>query len=386
MKQYITVSGVNVNGIAYTKQLTFELSGTLAVGTSSVTVTATGEGGETAQTEVSVEVSKPTLQAIEVVAPELQPKVYFDSPLSSLTGEGGYTFKGIYDDGSRKFLSAGTGEDEYTLEGDFTRRTEGKSTVTVRAGSVTQTFEVEVSKYALSLSQADIQEIMTLEGEPVSPRAFAPTLPAGLDVIAVAKEGALSALPPGVYEVKISFAVTDAENYEEVTTQFTTHLTVLRKTLSATAGKEGSCSVEKEGGLLPAWSLSAEEITNAVTVNIEGSLEAHAVYELTLEEGGMAVEEPGSLTVRLTLEEDLKGEDVTLYLLRADGSLVKVDATREENDQLFTADSLAHARYVVAVETASQVYLILSIVFGVACVLGAAAVIAYLAVKRKRGR
>lgn len=384
LKQFITVSGVNVNGIAYTGTLSFALSGTLSVGTSTLTVTAMGAGEETATTEIEVTVSKPSIVSIEVIAPEYPPKIYFDSPLSALAGDGGYRFRGMYEDGYPRFLSA-DGEDGYTLEGDLTKRTDGKATVTVHAGGKSATFEVAVSKYAVSLSQEDILELSALEGESLDARRFVPTLPAGVDVVATV--GGTSyhtlSLSPAEYEVKVSFVVTDEENYEQIGSEFITRLTVLRRSL--TSG-EGGCIVEKKEGLLPAWSLHNEDISDAVTVKLDGSLEAYAVYEVTLTQDGVAVEQPGQLTVRLSLPEGLTDKEVTLFLLGADGSLSKVEATREEDVMIFSANSLSYARYVVAVETASQVYLILSIVFVVACLLGAAAVLGYLVYKRKKGR
>ena len=395
LKEDVSVSGINVNRAAYTGQLSFTLSGTLRVGPSEVTVTASGEGEETASDTVTVPVEKPVLVSIEAVAPEYPPKIYFDSPYSALTSGEGYTFKGVYNDGNSRTVCATAEEtaqkcgeeyitDFYTLSADFTTRENGKAAVTVTAGSVSATFLVEVSKYVVPLSEEEVSEQSVIEDGTLDTRAFVPSLPAGVEIVAELNGAPLdvSALEPDVYEVKLSFLVTDSENYEEIASVFNTRLTVLRREL--TYGEDGAdFSATRSGGLPPAWRLKAEDVTRAVTVKLEGSLEAQAVYEITLQEKGVVVEDPGTLTVSLSVPEELGDKQITLFLMNADGTLSEVKAEREENRLVFKADSLSHARYVIAVETASRVYLILSIVFGVACVLGAAALLFYLVVKRK---
>ncbi len=386
LKEDIAVEGTNCNGVRYSGELTVTLEGDLFVGTCEITVTAEGEDGERAEpVTVTVEVVAPTLETIQVEAPDPLPKIYFDSPLSALW-EGGYAFRGIYDDGNPRYLSPASEENEggYTLEGDFTKRTDGKATITVRVGSVSASFAVVVSKHTVTLTAEQIKELSALEGGAFNVRDFVPGLPLGADVVAELGGAPLnfSSLLPGVYDVQLRFAVTDEENYEEIPFTFPTRLTVLRRELTR-EGEGGLFSVTKEGGLSPLWQLRAEDVTEAVPVLLKGSLEAQAVYELTVEENGLAVESPGALTVRIPLAEEWKGKGVTLFLLNSDGSLTEVTATRDESGFTFAASGLAHARYVLAVETASQVYLILSIVFGVACALGAAALLFYLVVKRK---
>lgn len=392
--EHVTVTGTNVNGVPYAGEISFKVEGTLQVGTGELTVTATGEGGESAQDTLTLQVEVPVLTAIEVKTPQYPPKVYFDSPLTALTAEGGYTFKGIYDDGISRTLCPTAQEtsetcceeyikDFYTLYGDLAQRENGNAQITVRAGDISALFSVKVSKYVVSLSAEQVKEQSVPEGSAFDARRFVPSLPSGVNVLAECGGAPLdaAALSPGVYEVRLSFAVADRENYEEIAAVFLTRLTVLRLELKA-EGNEGF-SVTREGGLPPAWRLNAEDVTQVLTVNLEGSLEAQAVYEITLQEKGVVVEEPGKLTVRIPLSEEFADKDVTLFLMGQDGTLIRVEAEREEDALVFTADSLLHARYVVAVETASRVYLILSIVFGVACALGAAALLFYLVVKRK---
>lgn len=385
LKEYVKVAGTNVNGVPYVGEITFALEGKLEVGECELTVKAAGEEGEPAETTLTVTVVAPTLTGIEVVVPDTLPKIYFDTPLTALAA-GGYSFRGIYDDDIPRFLSPKTEEEEgYTLSGDFNSRTDGKAKITVSVGNVSTTFEVEVSKYALQIADEQVKEGTVLQGNSFDVRGFVPDLPAGVNVVALVNGEPCNAiaLSPGVYSIVIYFEVADSEDYEEIEGYYETKLTVLRAELVRELDG-GSVSVSKTGGLFPLWTLITEDLTKSVSVKTEGSLEAARVYEITLEENGVAVEESGALTVRLPVAEDLKGEKITLYLLNADGSLTEINASQEEDGLVFTAQQLSHARYVLAIETASQVYLILSIVFGAACALGAAAVLGYLIYKRKK--
>lgn len=396
LEEYVTVEGVNVNGAPYTGEIAFKLSGSLTVGECELTVTAEGTDGERVLSTVTVRAERPALLSFEVVVPEYRPKVYFDSPLTSLTAGDGYSFRGQYEDGIARTLYPTAEEtarecgdpyitDFYTLSGDLSERKEGKATITVRAGELEQTFEVEVSKRTLSLTSEQVAELSLVEGEFLNVRLFVPSLPAGVGIVAEVNGNALEdvVLTAGVYLVRLSFVVSETENYEEIPAVFETRLTILRRELSGQI-EDGSYSATKEGGLPPAWQMQVEDVTRSVYVRLDGSLEAQRVYEITLEENGVAVENPGKVEVRIPIAEELRGKEITLFLRHTDGSLEKVEAETEEDCLVFTADSLMHARYVVAVETASQIYLILSVIFGVACVLGAGAVVVYLVLKRER--
>lgn len=388
LKEYIRVTGTNVNDAPYVGNITFTLSGTLEVGSCEITVSARGEASEEVDpVTLTLEVDAPSLVGIEVVPPETLPEIYFDSPLSALA-DGGYIFRGVYDDDVSRKLAPKTGEEEgdfYTLSGNFAERTDGKATITVSVGDISAEFQVEVSKYALRIADEQVKEGTVLQGGSFDVRSFVPGLPAGVAVVALVNGEPCNseALSPDVYPVVIYFEVTDRENYEEIEGYYETHLTVLRKTL--TRELDGSSvSVSKASGLLPSWALKAEDVSDSVPVRMEGSLEAMRVYELTLEESGVAVESSGAVRVRLPIAEELREKELKLYLLNADGSLTELSASREEDGLVFDAASLTHARFVLAAETASQTYLILSIVFGMACALGAAAVLGYLVFKRKR--
>lgn len=391
----VQVEAFNVNGTAYAGELELELSGTLKVGAGTMTVIARGEGGEEARTTVTLNVEKPTLCSVQVEQPEYPPKVYFDSPLEALAGEGGYTFKGVYDDGNSRTICSTPeatmekcGEEyireSYSLSGDLSVREEGKAEVTVHVGDIKTTFLVEVSKYVFSVKEEDVLALSVPEGGTLDIRAFLPELPSGVLVEGYYNGQPLSvpALSAGMYEVELHFSVADAENYEQITQVLNASLTVLRGSLVA---REGGVeyAASREGGLPPDWKLTVKDLSEETRVSMEGSLEARKVLEFTVQREGIVVEETGALTLRIPLPEELLKEEVSVYLLGEDRSLTPVEATREGDVLVVRAGALSHAQYVLAVETASRVYLILSIVFGVACVAGAAAILCYLVFKRK---
>lgn len=395
LKERVRVTGTNVNGVPYAGQISFVLSGTLKVGSGEVTVTATGEGGETAKTTIRLTVKKPEIVSVQVVAPEYPPKVYFDSSVYALTGEGGYQFRGLYDDGNERVICATSAEtaqksgeeyitEYYTLSGDLSAHEEGKAEITVTVGKVVQTFLAEVSKYVVAVSPEDVVEISVPEGGTCDVGQFVPTLPRGIEVEAQLDASPLdvSLLKPGFYTVELRFVVSDTENYEEISAVLTASLTVLRGEIT---GKVDGMAygLTREGGLPPDWRLNVKNVTDSVTAKFEGSLEAQRVFEVTLQREGIVVEEPGKLALRLPIAEELQEEEIRLFLLRPDGTTEEVNATRDGAFLVFSADQLSHAQYVLAVETASQIYLILSIVFGVMCALGAAALLCYLVFKRK---
>ncbi len=395
LKELVEVTGVNVNGVPYAGELSFSLSGRLTVATCPVTVTATGENGEEARAQIEIAVQKPRILSLSVIAPDYPPKLYFDSPLSLLTEDGGYTFKGMYDDGYERPICATPEEttekcgeiyidDYYTLSGDLSSHENGKAAIKVKVGEKELEFFVTVSKYEVSVTEADIAALSVKEGNAVDARDFVPSLPEGIAVLATVGGTPLNAaaLPADVYHVELSFSVSDRENYEDILSVFTTSLTVLRRAITGrTEGMEYSAT--KEEGLPPEWKFGVKDVTDSVTVKPEGSLEARRVYELTLQQDGIVVEDAGELTVSLPVAEELREKEIKLFWVDADGNLEEVGAVREGDCLVFSATSFSHTRYVLAVETASRAYLILSIVFGAACAAGAAAILFYLVFKRK---
>lgn len=395
LAERVSVTGENVNGAPYAGEIAFSLSGTLKVGAGEATVIAVGEDGEEARAQIEVPVQKPRILSVQTVPPEYPLKIYFDSPLDALTAEGGYTFKGTYDDGFSRDICASAEEtsrrcgeeyiaDFYRLSGDFAAREGGEAKISVFVGGVKSDFFVPVMKYAVTVSEEQVRPLSVTEGSPLDVRGFVPDLPRGVSVTATLDGRPLDAasLSPGFYTAELRFAAEDEENYEPISVTLSASLTVLANSISGRVdGME--YRLTREGGLPPDWRLNVKDVTSGDYAKFDGSLEGERIYELTLQREGIVVEDAGTLTVRLPIAEELRDKEVYLYLLGEDGVPVAVRAEREGDELIFRAASLSHARYVLAVETASRAYLILSVVFGAACALGAVALLCYLVFKRK---
>ena len=112
----------------------YSLSGTLSVGTSTITVTYQGK---TATFDVNV-TARPTLQSITATYTQGGTVIYPDTALDSLKDN--LTVTGNYSDGSTESIT------NYTLSGTLT---EGQSTITVNYNGLTTTFIVNVSQQAI---------------------------------------------------------------------------------------------------------------------------------------------------------------------------------------------------------------------------------------------
>lgn len=392
LKEYVLVEGVNVNGAPYIGEIEVSLSGNLRANESSeIFVKATGESGETAETSIFVPVQKPSVRTLSASLPEEGQTVYFDTPLSEIR----FTLKGQYDDGVSRTIcdtpaktAYQSGEeyitDSYTLSGDLNVRENGMATVTVSVGTLTTQLFVPVSRRVLNAADFAVRDVSAVAGRDalIPPERFVADLPDGIEPVPTlgGKPLSVSSLEAGEYEVEISFAVRDTENYEVVGV-CKAKLTVLRAAYTGSCGS-GPYRVERAEGIPPAWEFHVKEI-EGVKVKIEGSYDVEQAFELTLQEEGIVVEDAGTLTVRLPLAEELRGKRVTLFRVQDDGTAVAVEANAEEDSLVFSASEFSHTRYVVAVEGNFGLYLGLAVGFGLACVCGAIALLAYIVFKRR---
>lgn len=398
LKDGVTLSGVNVNGAPYEHEIEFTLSGTLNVGESVLTVTATGvlpdEETEPVTAEVTVNAVAPRLLSFEVLAPEYPQTVYFDTPVGDVL----FTVRGSYSDGhSRDILStpAATAEqnnepyitDFYTVSGKLSEHGNGYATVAVIVGELSQNFRVAVSRYSLDARDFTIKDVTVVKKSGawgIGYEWFAPDLPEGIEVEATigGKHFTGSELAAGVYTVELSFYAADAENYE-VTGTRTATLTVNREYYYVTDdANEIVASFTSETGIPPAWSFTAEEGENIRNPALEGDWEPLQVSELTLflPEG----ESAGEIGVRLLLGEKARGRDeLRLFRVLGDGTLEEVSFTRDGNYLQFTGSDFLETQYVVAAYSGFSLYVGLSIGFGVVCALAAAALLGYLIYKGK---
>lgn len=393
LKDEFTITARNANGVNYAGQYGISLDGTLTIGGSDITLTVTGEGGERIQVVVTVSVSSPKLTGITALYDGENKIVYFDTALTSL--QSALTVTGAYSDGYSRGIyptadeTAAAAQEEYitdyyTLSGDLGDHDGGAAEITVRVGTFSQTVSVPVSKYVIDVSKTETVPVTIVEqsAETLDPKAFVPSVPDGIEVIATLNGKALQAstLSAGVYTVEISFRVIDTDNYEEIEDGMKATLTVNYASISGGAD-EAEYTVQTEGGIPLNWDMTITEISSSV--KLEGDMEVKQAVTITLREDGYIVTETDkSVTVRLLLAESLRGKDFVLYRVLSDGSTVEVAAQTDGDYVIFETAHLSGIEYVLAVNSGYGVYLALTIVFGIVCLAGAGLLIWYFKVRR----
>lgn len=403
LKSGVQLSGINKNGTEYpVSKIAFELSlpegvERLTVGSNEIVLTATGDGGERAETSFSVEVVAPSLTSIETEFAQTM-TVYFDSPVDTIAP--GLTVTGQFNDGISRPIGrtpeetqALSGEDYitavYTIEGSFASHENGAVTVSVQAGGALSSVEVHISKHTVDTADILVEDAVEVEREGawgVSPEAFTPSLPAGvLSEVSLSGGGTVGSLPAGTYTVEIAFYVTDENNYELVGGPRTATLTVYYSSLTVTS-EDGSVTytVEREGGIPLSWELLIEDVTDSVAApKLDGGMEARQIFSVSLRDGGRIITELDTpITVRIRIDGFFSNKNVTLYRLAEDGGHIAVETTREGDYLIFSITSV-QTQYAVAYDAGFGVYLALTIVFGVLCVGGAVLLVWYFKHKKK---
>lgn len=403
LKGGVQLSGVNKNGTEYpVSKIAFELSlpegvERLTVGSNEIVLTATGDGGERAETSFSVEVVAPSLTSIETEFAQTM-TVYFDSPVDTIAP--GLTVTGQFNDGISRPIGrtpeetqALSGEDYitavYTIEGSFASHENGAVNVSVQAGGALSSVEVHISKHTVDTADILVEDAVEVEREGawgVSPEAFTPSLPAGvLSEVSLSGGGTVGDLPAGTYTVEIAFYVTDENNYELVGGPRTATLTVYYASLTVTS-EDGSVTytVEREGGIPLSWELLIEDVTDSVAApKLDGGMEARQIFSVSLRDGGRIITELDTpITVRIRIDGFFSNKNVTLYRLAEDGGHIAVETTREGDYLIFSITSV-QTQYAVAYDAGFGVYLALTIVFGVLCVGGAVLLVWYFKHKKK---
>lgn len=403
LKSGVQLSGVNKNGTEYpVSKIAFELSlpegvERLTVGSNEIVLTATGDGGERAETSFSVEVVAPSLTSIETEFAQTM-TVYFDSPVDTIAP--GLTVTGQFNDGISRPIGrtpeetqALSGEDYitavYSIEGSFASHENGAVNVSVQAGGALSSVEVHISKHTVDTADILVEDAVEVEREGawgVSPEAFTPSLPAGvLSEVSLSGGGTVGNLPAGTYTVEISFHVTDEKNYELVGGPRTATLTVYYASLTVTS-EDGTVTytVEREGGIPLSWELLIEDVTDSVAApKLDGGMEARQIFSVSLRDGGRIITELDEpITVRIRIDGFFSNKNVTLYRLAEDGGHIAVETTREGDYLIFSITSV-QTQYAVAYDAGFGVYLALTIVFGVLCVGGAVLLIWYFKHKKK---
>lgn len=403
LKGGVQLSGINKNGTEYpVSKIAFELSlpegvERLTVGSNEIVLTATGDGGERAETSFSVEVVAPSLTSIETEFAQTM-TVYFDSPVDTIAP--GLTVTGQFNDGISRPIGrtpeetqALSGEDYitavYTIEGSFASHENGAVNVSVQAGGALSSVEVHISKHTVDTADILVEDAVEVEREGawgVSPEAFTPSLPAGvLSEVSLSGGGTVGNLPAGTYTVEIAFYVTDENNYELVGGPRTATLTVYYASLTVTS-EDGSVTytVEREGGIPLSWELLIEDVTDSVAApKLDGGMEARQIFSVSLRDGGRIITELDTpITVRIRIDGFFSNKNVTLYRLAEDGGHIAVETTREGDYLIFSITSV-QTQYAVAYDAGFGVYLALTIVFGVLCVGGAVLLVWYFKHKKK---
>lgn len=403
LKSGVQLSGINKNGTEYpVSKIAFELSlpegvERLTVGSNEIVLTATGDGGERAETSFSVEVVAPSLTSIETEFAQTM-TVYFDSPVDTIAP--GLTVTGQFNDGISRPIGrtpeetqALSGEDYitavYTIEGSFASHENGAVTVSVQAGGALSSVEVHISKHTVDTADILVEDAVEVEREGawgVSPEAFTPSLPAGvLSEVSLSGGGTVGNLPAGTYTVEIAFYVTDENNYELVGGPRTATLTVYYASLTVTS-EDGTVTytVEREGGIPLSWELLIEDVTDSVAApKLDGGMEARQIFSVSLRDGGRIITELDTpITVRIRIDGFFSNKNVTLYRLAEDGGHIAVETTREGDYLIFSITSV-QTQYAVAYDAGFGVYLALTIVFGVLCVGGAVLLVWYFKHKKK---
>lgn len=403
LKGGVQLSGVNKNGTEYpVSKIAFELSlpegiERLTVGSNEIVLTATGDGGERAETSFSVEVVAPSLTSIETEFAQTM-TVYFDSPVDTIAP--GLTVTGQFNDGISRPIGrtpeetqALSGEDYitavYTIEGSFASHENGAVNVSVQAGGALSSVEVHISKHTVDTADILVEDAVEVEREGawgVSPEAFTPSLPAGvLSEVSLSGGGTVGNLPAGTYTVEIAFYVTDENNYELVGGPRTATLTVYYASLTVTS-EDGTVTytVEREGGIPLSWELLIEDVTDSVAApKLDGGMEARQIFSVSLRDGGRIITELDEpITVRIRIDGFFSNKNVTLYRLAEDGGHIAVETTREGDYLIFSITSV-QTQYAVAYDAGFGVYLALTIVFGVLCVGGAVLLVWYFKHKKK---
>lgn len=403
LKSGVQLSGINKNGTEYpVSKIAFELSlpegvERLTVGSNEIVLTATGDGGERAETSFSVEVVAPSLTSIETEFAQTM-TVYFDSPVDTIAP--GLTVTGQFNDGISRPIGrtpeetqALSGEDYitavYTIEGSFASHENGAVTVSVQAGGALSPVEVHISKHTVDTADILVEDAVAVESKRawgVSPEAFTPSLPAGvLSEVSLSGGGTVGNLPAGTYTVEIAFYVTDENNYELVGGPRTATLTVYYSSLTVTS-EDGTVTytVEREGGIPLSWELLIEDVTDSVAApKLDGGMEARQIFSVSLRDGGRIIAELDTpITVRIRIDGFFSNKNVTLYRLAEDGGHIAVETTREGDYLIFSITSV-QTQYAVAYDAGFGVYLALTIVFGVLCVGGAVLLVWYFKHKKK---
>ena len=145
LRPYLTVRATYSDGSTNTIT-NYTLSGSLNVGTNTITVTYSGK---TATFTVNVTQAEKTLQSISAVFNQGSAVIYTDTPLNDLKQY--LTVTGHYSDETSQTIT------NYTLSGTLT---EGTSTITVSYNGKTTTFNVTVSSHATYLTMNDIDSVI----------------------------------------------------------------------------------------------------------------------------------------------------------------------------------------------------------------------------------
>ena len=389
LKQYLTVTGINENGVDYPAEILYTLSGELELGVSRIRVTVSEE----IFVEFTVKVVVPRLISIEAEFVQTR-TLFFDSNPALLYSDD-LIVTGHYEDGLDRRIfpdpertKENCGEeyidDCYEVECDFSLHQSGIAAATVIATETgkTASFEVIISKHIVNTADINVADVTVLEGGN-TPEAtqFVPGLVKSIMPV-VTRNGLefnAESLPSGVYTVEISFVVLDDDNYELAGENLKGRLIVNRREFTKT-GDKLSYIITREGGISPEWDFLVTETKDTTVLGDE--YEVKTAYDITFLPGESSAN-PGEFTIKILLSDNLRGKEIKLFRLRADGEPVEVASERDGDYLVFKASGLVQTRFLLSTESSTRAYVVLAVCFGVASVLGAGALIWYFFFKRK---
>lgn len=410
LKEGLNIVGTNVNGVPFKGEIgEYRLStpsGKLFVGVNEITVTLEESG---ISGVFSVNVIKPSLVSLSAEFLRGDP-VYADMPLISLMSRVAVT--GEYDDGIKRTILQSSDatvrengeeyiDDYFVLSGDLTQREGNFATLSVISAGLSVNIQVEVSRRYVDVTMFTPRELSIMEGDRVQAGAYA-FLPDWKDVLGdeIVPEGKIdgkpfdfAALSFGVYSVEISFSLKNERDYELSGGTVKTRLLVYAERFEGKTG-DLAFSVTCDGGISPEWDFSLTDQTQSDKTELHDGLQAERVFTLTFFPGQSGAAEQ-DFTVRIYLADSLLDAEPALLRVKEDGTTqrmeysVKGEAVAEGDGTVlrrfleFEAGDLLEARFIVASDSHANLYVILSICFGVLCVVGAGVLVFYFIRKKK---
>jgi len=400
----IVLSGTNENGVLYPeseiRRVALSFAGDAEAflpGENEILISVTGADGEEVAAQCTVMVVIPSLIEITAMFDGNGAAVYFDTPLEALYER--LTVEGTYTDGVVRTLSKTAeqtaqinGEsyitDFYGLSGNPSEHENGIAVLTVSVKNYATEVSVTVSKHLFRTEEMSLQDVTAVQNSgdwKLDPYAFfVQELPSGIEPKAVI-EGGLEEkeLSAGTYRVTITFLIRDPKNYAVEGDNLTGNLIVNRdKVVFSDEAGNAFCEAKREGGIPLGWTLAVTDVTGKVTApRLDGDWESRQIIEIALRDGGAIVTQiDGGLQIRLLLDGRLHDDEVRVYRVLSDGGVIEVEAERDGDYLVFRATSAT--QYIVAVDNGYTVYLVLAVIFGVVCIVGAGGLVWYF-VKRR---